>query len=158
MFKMQKAAFAFSKEELKNLVDGYPSIRHLREAYAIKCEKTLKVYVASPYDTVLNAGFSVGDAFYLASKAQDRAKHIFSSKFSFFVPVLEFGELNISRDEAMKMCFNELKKCDFLFIADVLYNDQSKGIKEEYEFAKANHICVVFENLGVKERFLKDER
>ena len=102
MFKTQKAAFAFSKDELRNLVEGYPSIRHLREAYAMKAEKTLKVYVASPYDTVLNAGFSVGDAFYLAGKAQDRAKHIFSSKFSFFVPVLEFGELDISRDEAMK--------------------------------------------------------
>lgn len=158
MFKTQKAAFAFSKEELKNLVEGYPSIRHLREAYAMKVEKTLKVYVASPYDTVLNAGFSVGDAFYLAGKAQDRAKHIFSSKFSFFVPVLEFGELDISREEAMKKCFGELKKCDFLFIADVIYNDKSKGIKEEYEFAKANHICVVFENLQIKERFLKVER
>lgn len=157
MFKTQKAAFAFSKEELKNLVEGYPSIRHLREAYAMKAKKTLKVYVASPYDTVLNAGFSVGDAFYLANKAQDRAKHIFSSKFSFFVPVLEFGELDISRDEAMKKCFGELKKCDFLFIADVLYNDKSKGIKEEYEFAKTNHICVVFENLQIKERFLKGE-
>ena len=131
MFKTQKAAFAFSKDELRNLVEGYPSIRHLREAYAMKAEKTLKVYVASPYDTVLNAGFSV--------------------------PVLEFGELDISRDEAMKKCFGELKKCDFLFIADVLYNDKSKGIKEEYEFAKTNHICVVFENLQIKERFLKGE-
>ena len=157
MYKTQKAAFAFSKDELRNLVEGYPSIRHLREAYAMKAEKTLKVYVASPYDTVLNAGFSVGDAFYLANKAQDKAKHIFSSKFSFFVPVLEFGELSISRDEAMKMCFSELKKCDFFFISDVLYNDKSKGIKEEYEFAKANHICVVFENLQIKEQFLKGE-
>lgn len=153
MTKKYRAIHTFSQEELKKMVREYPYLKHLRDAYAIKSSRTLKVYVASAYDTLLQAGYSLKMVEGEAKIALERANRLFKGGFELFSPVLTFGRLKISRDEAMKMCLNKLKQCDFLFIADTTKVTQSIGIIAEYEFALDNDKCIVFENLNLKKRF-----
>ncbi|QCD44432.1 hypothetical protein [Campylobacter mucosalis] len=155
MSKTQRAVMAFSHRELKELVRDFPYLKHLREALSIKSGRRLRVYVASPYDTLLNEGHSMTVVKHEAVSAINSAKARFGLKFDLFSPVLEFGGANISRDEAMKRCFSELIECDFLYIGKTLYFWASLGIFAEYEFATTHGICVVFESLEVKNEFLR---
>lgn len=155
MSKTQRAVLTFSHRELRELVRDYPYLKHLREALAIKSDRRLRVYVASPYDTLLNAGYGMRAVTREAIRALKSAEKKFNFKFALFSPVLEFGNLDITRNKAMQCCFSELIKSDFLYIARTHKYCDSLGILDEYEFAISHGICVVFESLEVKNEFLK---
>ncbi|MGP1484864.1 MAG: hypothetical protein ACTTJC_01995 [Campylobacter sp.] len=152
--KALKANFHFNEKELLLLVEKYPYLRHLREAVAMKFNN-VRVYVASPYDTLLSVGFSLDEVREIATNGVLRASQVFGGRFEIYSPVLDFGLENISRQEAMKRCFDELKRSNFLFISDNVSTLKSKGIYEEFKFAKQNKIAVIFDNPNIEAMFKK---
>lgn len=147
-----KALITFSNEELLRMIKEYPNIRHLREGLSMR--KILRVYIASPYNSLLNRGVSLQAVKGKAREALSEAKAgFFSSRFEFFSPVLTFRGQELSRDEAMRRCFNELMACEFLFIPSDLSVLLSEGIYEEYKFARKNGIVVIFADKNIRARF-----
>ncbi|MDL0089927.1 hypothetical protein [Campylobacter gastrosuis] len=153
MSKTQRAIKHFNEKELKELIRDYPFLKHLREAYAFKKDKC-RVYVASPYDTLLSIGWSILDVENEAKKAMQTAKRLFNSpNFELFSPVLHFGRKALSRDEAMSLCFKELSTCDFFFVAKTAKFHESLGILAEFDNSLENDKIIVFENLQTKLKF-----
>lgn len=152
-FKAIRAFNNFSTAGLIQLIRKYPTTKHLKEALNMKGEK-IKIYVTSPYDTLLNRGFKLDYVFKIAKKATKQAKSIFKGdNYVLYSPVLDMGAENISRKEAMKRCFKELKKCTFVFVPNVNHIANSKGVLDEVVYAKKNNIGVIFADSTVRIAF-----
>ncbi|MGG7049230.1 MULTISPECIES: hypothetical protein [unclassified Campylobacter] len=99
---------------------------------------TKKVYVCSPYTAILNLGG--GATIRVASAALECAKKYYNDdSVELFSPVLANMRKckNISWDEAMQICFLQLKQCDEIFItfnciSDSEYVKTSKGVYAEF--------------------------
>lgn len=154
---VRSAEAQFSADELKDLIEAYPYLDHLKNALVKKGD--FWVYVASCYDTLLNKGFDLDFVFDEADKGLEQARKFFKFKgYKLFSPVLEYGGKTIPRAEAMKKCLNDLKDCDFLFIPNLPYVNESLGVAEEIKFAKKHNIPVLFECWDSKMDFLRKGR
>ncbi|QCD52482.1 DUF4406 domain-containing protein [Campylobacter sp. RM16192] len=111
-----------------------------------------KIYVCSPYTELKEIGD--GDVRAAALASMKSASTFYADeRVELFSPVLTnmYTCEHLSHDEAMKVCFNQLKSCDEIFISaggnsmrEIMFALGSKGIKMEYEFAKENGIKVSF--------------
>ncbi|CAD7289553.1 hypothetical protein LMG7974_01630 [Campylobacter majalis] len=156
-FRALKVAYMFKQHEIISLIGRFNCLTHLRLALKIKRDENMskiKIYVASPYDAMLNRGFSLDEVMQVAKKTKKNAINYFLGfDFDYFSPVLEFGDKGLSRDVAMKSCFAELLMADFLYIGDGEFVNKSEGIYEEYRFCIENNIAVVFARREIREEF-----
>lgn len=115
----------------------------------------MKIYVASPYDTLLKSGVSLENVMLIARFAVIQARLKFNENDVLYSPVLDIGESHkdIKRDEAMAFCFKKLKECDALFIPKLEGVIKSEGIYKEYIFARKNGIKTIFRSMKIKKYF-----
>lgn len=103
-----------------------------------------KVYVASPYQGLLDLGYSYDDVRRYANECMRVAEEFLQcDKDELFSPVLAFMDIhrNSPREEVMDLCFEKLEGCDTLFIYDYEAYPQesiidSQGIFDEYSMAR----------------------
>ena len=97
------------------------------------------VYVASPVKAVYDLVFNENDAnFVIKNLAIAGCKRVKKAGFTPVSPVLMFNEIydeNTERDRIIQACEEVLKKCDEIMVVSSSYNEYSKGIKYEIEFA-----------------------
>lgn len=105
-----------------------------------------KVYIASPVRPVLE-DYNIDDNFAIAK----------GLAMSGCLAVKEIGMLPVSpilafdgiydefseRETIDKACEALLLACDFIYVVDTPYNEQSKGIARELEIAKAHNIPIL---------------
>ncbi|WP_169778920.1 hypothetical protein [Campylobacter curvus] len=118
----------------------------------------MKVYVASPYDTVLRAcNDNKRYARELALKALSQANEMLDSKMELFSPVMAFMNVyaHKSREEVMQRCFEEIDRCDVIFIPDVRFVKSSKGIQDEFSYGIKQGKTVIFYSDDMQEAFKK---
>lgn len=115
----------------------------------------MKIYVASPYETLLKNGVSLENVILIARFAVIQASLKFSKDDILYSPVLDIGESHkdIKREEAMAFCFKKLKECDVLFIPKLDGVKESEGIYKEYTFARKNGINTIFRSAKIKKYF-----
>lgn len=110
----------------------------------------MKIYVASPYQAVLDANGNECDISRVNNSAIKQCMDFFNGqKIQIISPIKKFAQThkNEPRDVVMSLCFDELKKCDCIFVPDLPFVDKSQGIKDEIEFAAKNKIhCVLYRN------------
>ncbi|MBK3498165.1 DUF4406 domain-containing protein [Campylobacter fetus subsp. venerealis] len=106
----------------------------------------MRIYIATPYEAMLKQGYSLDEVISEARKGVIKAKELFNDS-ELFSPVIEFGieHRDMPRDEVMSLCFNELEKCDIIYIPNLTQSKNSDGIKTEIEYAKSKEIGVVSE-------------
>lgn len=120
-----------------------------------------RVYICSPYTNLVSMGDDI--VRYAAISAMHKANFYYrNEKIELYSPVLDnmYKCEGLSHDEAMKICFDELIKCDEIFICEVVNKNSikhSKGIKMEYEFAKKQNIPVVILDEWIK-KFYEDRQ
>ncbi|WP_169785093.1 hypothetical protein [Campylobacter curvus] len=126
-------------------------------------DKTMKIYVCSPYTKLLrDCGEHIVKI--AAIDSMQRANLFFgNTRVEFFSPVLAnmYRYESMSHDEVMQICFAQIKSCDAIFIPYFCKKEQdkyvrnSKGIHMEYRFAKQNNIPVYFANEKMRGLFEK---
>ncbi|CUU71955.1 hypothetical protein [Campylobacter hyointestinalis] len=116
--------------------------------------KKIRVYVASPYEILVR---DYGEKYTrkIASKALEQSKLNLSIDFEHYSPVLSLMDeyKDKSRDEVMARCFDELNKCDVLFIPSVQSIVLSDGVKDEFEFAIKKGKMITFASTAVQNVF-----
>lgn len=116
--------------------------------------KKIRVYVASPYEILVR---DYGEEYTrkVASKALEQSKLNLSIDFEHYSPVLSLMDeyKDKSRDEVMARCFDELSKCDVLFIPHVQSIVLSDGVKDEFEFAIKKGKMITFASTTVQNVF-----
>ncbi|QCD52678.1 DUF7768 domain-containing protein [Campylobacter sp. RM16192] len=117
-----------------------------------------RIYVCSPYTALKEFGDNVVRLY--ALKALKSANAFYADdRVELFSPVLTnmYTCEHLSHDEAMQICFAQLRSCDELFIGGELRTTFfSKGITMEYKFAKEQGVPVVFED-EIFKRFYEKE-
>lgn len=113
----------------------------------------MKIYVASPYQAVIDANGNDCDISRINNQAIKQCMDFFAGKkISIFSPIVEFAKKHKDkpRDEVMQICFKALKKCDCIFIPDVPFVEKSQGIKDEINYAERNGLSLVFYGSNAK--------
>lgn len=122
-----------------------------------------RIYVCSPYTELKARGDACVRQAAITSM-RVAAWHYNNERVELFSPVLTnmYQCENMSHDEAMKICFAQLRSCDEVFIGGdfggrriLAQIRRSKGIAMEYEYAKEQGIPVVFDNNTLKNFYEK---
>lgn len=109
-----------------------------------------KVYVCSPYTAILNLGG--GAVVRVANTALMCAKKYYNDdSVELFSPILANMRKckNISWDEAMQICFLQLKQCDEIFITFNCISSDSEYVKN------SKGICGVLQSYRAKYTYCK---
>lgn len=123
-----------------------------------------KIYVCSPYTEPKQIGD--GDVRAAALALMKSVSTFYGDeRVELFNPVLTnmYQCEHMTHDEAMQICFAQLRSCDEIFISagmnsmreiEMVLN--SKGIWMEYEFAKENGIKVSFADTFMRDIYEKE--